>query len=84
MCDIRTLPVMYARAVDGGFVLRNLDILERLLSQGWRVLRVDVMPGLPAMAAGDMLPPTLVYVLGSADPDPKYRMGRIDGKDGVR
>ncbi|WP_432624806.1 hypothetical protein, partial [Bifidobacterium sp.] len=38
----------------------NMDVLKTLLSNGWRVVRADALPG---AAADPPLPPALVYIL---------------------
>lgn len=49
------------------------ELLESLLSEGWSVVRTDVLPGLngkgeykvpPNTCFEPSLPPTLVYILG--------------------
>lgn len=53
--------------------LNNAGTLESLLSEGWSVVRTDVLPGLngkgeykvpPNTCFEPSLPPTLVYILG--------------------
>ena len=58
--SFKVVPVMYTRTLGSSYDLKNLGVLESLLSDGWRPVRVDALPG----GAGDpALPPTLVYIL---------------------
>lgn len=68
----RVVPVMYTS--DRGawtLTLNNAESLESLLSEGWRVVRTDVLPGLngkeykvtPDACFEPSLLPTLVYIL---------------------
>lgn len=69
MTDFRIVPVMYSCDCGSVFGLRNMDVLEGLLSDGWRVVRADALPG---AAVDPPLPPTLVYILaqdGTSTPD---------------
>ena len=60
MTDFKIVPLMYARTLGSVYDLKNMDTLGSLLSNGWRVVRADVLPG---AVADPPLPPTLVYVL---------------------
>lgn len=42
MTDFKILPVMHSRDYSSTFGLRNMDMLETLLSNGWRVVRAAV------------------------------------------
>lgn len=59
--------------------LKNAERLEGMLSDGWSVVRVDVMPGLGGKGKYEVdgnvcfepsLPPTLVYILAKDDSVP--------------
>lgn len=65
MTDFKIVPLMYARTLGSVYDLKNMDTLGDLLSNGWRVVRVDVLPG---AVADPPLPPTLVYVLARDEP----------------
>lgn len=65
MTDFRIVPVTYSRDCGSAFGLRNMDVLEGLLSDGWRVVRADALPG---AAVDPPLPPTLVYILAQDGP----------------
>lgn len=58
--SFKVVPIMYERTLGSVYDLKNMDVLEALLSDGWHVVRADTLPG----GAGDpALPPTLVYIL---------------------
>lgn len=58
--SFKVVPIMYERTLSSVYDLKNMDVLEALLSDGWHVVRADTLPG----GAGDpALPPTLVYIL---------------------
>lgn len=63
--SFKIVPVMYSRDCGSVFELRNMDVLEALLSDGWHVVRMDALPG---AAADPPLPPTLVYILVRDEP----------------
>lgn len=65
MKNFKIVPVMYSRDCGFVFELRNMDVLEALLSDGWHVVRANALPG---AAAGPPLPPTLVYILARNEP----------------
>ena len=65
MTDFKIVPLMYARTLGSVYDLKNMDTLGDLLSGGWRVVRVDALPG---AVADSPLPPTLVYVLAWDEP----------------
>lgn len=65
MTDFKIVPLMYARTLGSVYDLKNMDTLGDLLSNGWRVVRADALPG---AAADPPLPPTLVYVLARDEP----------------
>lgn len=65
MTDFKIVPLMYARTLGSVYDLKNMDTLGDLLSNGWRVVRADVLPG---TVADPPLPPTLVYVLAQDEP----------------
>lgn len=65
MTDFKILPVMHSRDYSSTFGLRNADTLGTLLSNGWRVVRADALPG---AVADPPLPPALVYVLARDEP----------------
>ena len=70
----KVVPVMYAASGDMYTLkLQNTEALAGLLSDGWSVMRTDVLPGLggkgeyevkPNTCFEPSLPPTIVYVLG--------------------
>lgn len=67
--SFKVVPIMYERTLGSVYDLKNMDVLEGLLSDGWRVVRADALPG---AAVDPPLPPTLVYILaqdGSPAPD---------------
>lgn len=69
----KVVPVMYTTGRNTyTLTLNNAESLESLLSEGWRVVRTDVLPGLngkgeykvpPNTCFEPSLPPTLVYIL---------------------
>lgn len=65
MTDFKIVPLMYARTLGSVYDLKNMDTLGSLLSNGWRVVRADVLPG---AVADPPLPPALVYVLVRDEP----------------
>lgn len=65
MTDFKIVPLMYARTLGSVYDLKNMDTLGDLLSNGWRVVRADALPG---AAADPPLPPALVYVLVRDEP----------------
>lgn len=65
MTDFKILPIMHSRDYSSTFGLRNADTLGDLLSNGWRVVRADMLPG---AAADPPLPPALVYILARDEP----------------
>lgn len=79
MTDVRIVPVMYARTLGSVYGLKNMDTLGDLLSDGWRVVRADVLPG---AVADPPLPPTLVHILARDEPvapdDAAVAMFRLD------
>lgn len=42
MTDFKIVPLMHSRDYSSTFGLRNMDMLETLLSNGWRVVRAAV------------------------------------------
>lgn len=70
----KAVPVMYAASGNVYTLkLQNTEALAGLLSDGWSVMRTDVLPGLggkgeyevePNICFEPSLPPTLVYILG--------------------
>lgn len=63
--SFKVVPIMYERTLGSVYDLKNMDVLEALLSHGWRVVRADALPG---AAADPPLPPTLVYILARDEP----------------
>lgn len=63
--SFKIVPVMYERTLGSVYDLKNMDTLGDLLSNGWRMVRVDVLPG---AVADPPLPPALVYVLARDEP----------------
>ena len=63
--SFKVVPIMYERTLGSVYDLKNMDTLGDLLSNGWRVVRVDVLPG---AVADPPLPPALVYVLARDEP----------------
>lgn len=70
----KVVPLTYTTDRDAWtLTLNNAGTLESLLSEGWSVVRTDVLPGLngkgeykvpPNTCFEPSLPPTLVYILG--------------------
>lgn len=70
----KVVPLTYTTDRDAWtLTLNNAESLESLLSEGWSVVRTDVLPGLngkgeykvpPNTCFEPSLPPTLVYILG--------------------
>lgn len=63
--SFKIVPIMYERTLGSVYDLKNMDVLEALLSHGWRVVRADALPG---AVADPPLPPALVYVLVRDEP----------------
>lgn len=63
--SFKVVPIMYERTLGSVYDLKNMDVLEALLSHGWRVVRADALPG---AVADPPLPPALVYVLVRDEP----------------
>ena len=69
----KVVPVMYAASGDVYTLkLKNTEALAGLLSDGWSVMRTDVLPGLggkgeyevePNICYERSFPPTIVYIL---------------------
>ena len=69
----KVVPVMYAASGDVYTLkLQNTEALAGLLSDGWSVMRTDVLPGLggkgeyevkPNICYEPSFPPTIVYTL---------------------
>lgn len=69
----KVVPVMYAASRDVYTLkLQNTEALAGLLSDGWSVMRTDVLPGLggkgeyevePNACYEPSFPPTIVYIL---------------------
>ena len=58
--SFKVVPIMYERTLGSVYDLKNMDVLEALLSHGWRVVRADALPGAvadpplpPGQAAGN-------------------------------
>lgn len=70
----KVVPLTYTTDRDAWtLTLNNAGTPESLLSEGWSVVRTDVLPGLnrkgeykvpPNTCFEPSLPPTLVYILG--------------------
>lgn len=70
----KVVPLTYTTDRDAwALTLNNAGTLESLLSEGWSVVRTDVLPGLngkgeykvpPNTCFEPSLPPTLVYIIG--------------------
>lgn len=63
--SFKVVPIMYERTLGSVYDLKNMDVLEALLSHGWCVVRADALPG---AVADPPLPPALVYVLVRDEP----------------
>lgn len=63
--SFKVVPIMYERTLGSVYDLKNMDVLEALLSHGWRVVRADALPG---AVADPPLPPALVYILARDEP----------------
>lgn len=69
----KVVPVMYAASGDVyALKLQNAEALAGLLSDGWSVMRTDVLPGLGGKGEYEVgpntyyepsFPPTIVYIL---------------------
>ena len=69
----KVVPVMYAASGSAYTLkLQNTEALAGLLSDGWSVMRTDVLPGLsgkgeykvePNICYEPSFPPTIVYIL---------------------
>lgn len=70
----KVVPLTYTTDRDAWtLTLNNAESLESLLSDGWSVMRTDVLPGLggkgecevgPNTCYEPSFPPTIVYILG--------------------
>ena len=63
--SFKIVPLMYARTLGSVYDLKNMDTFGDLLSNGWRVVRADMLPG---AVADPPLPPALVCILARDEP----------------
>ena len=61
-------PIFWTPSSDGWRRLKNLDILQDRLREGWRVTRVDC---LPTDTKSDTSDTTLMYILEKSDDEPE-------------
>lgn len=64
----KACPIFWTPSSDGWRRLKNLDILQDQLREGWRVTRVDCLPTDTESGTGDT---TLMYILEKSDDEPE-------------
>lgn len=64
----KACPIFWTPSSDGWRRLKNLDILQDRLKEGWRVTRVDCLPTDTKSGTSDT---TLMYILEKSDDEPE-------------
>lgn len=64
----KACPIFWTPSSDGWRRLKNLDILQDRLREGWRVTRVDCLPVDTKSGTSDT---TLMYILEKSDDEPE-------------
>lgn len=73
----KACPIFWAPSCGGGSHLKNLNILQDRLREGWRVTRVDCLPtGTNSDTSGTVL----MYILEKSDDEPEtmYSLEQLD------
>lgn len=64
----KACPIFWAPSCGGGRHLKNLNILQDRLREGWRVTRVDCLPTDTKSGTSDTV---LMYILEKSDDEPE-------------